>query len=147
MTKVYMGCISNRVGHFYMVNGKKSFFDHPELKTMPWDHLDSKDLISSEPGMSQGTAWLHHKEGWSALGIVDNSVDKRPGSRAVFAIDKPNMEAIEIVYAMANLYERIVIRIGPVTVERINGAKLVIPFTITGEDLVKYHHKVQRIGF
>lgn len=47
----------------------------------PWGHVDGK-LYPRPSGQSE--AALHHKDGWTALAMVDRTVDSRPGSNSVF---------------------------------------------------------------
>lgn len=109
---VYLGCVSDtQPGHFYLVNGMAFDYLRPP-ESLPWATLDSKELCDGGR-YAHGQLWLHHKDGWTALGIVDNSVDERKNSRSVFAINRPNLDLddayVEIL--KINRYREILLRI------------------------------------
>jgi hypothetical protein len=115
MTVVFLGC-KRHVGHHYYINNKP----HVDLrapKGCPWPLLDSKEM--SDPYGFQGEAWLHHKGFWTALGICDRSVDSRPNSRSVFAVDTPLL-SVEGVLQLVRLYHgNILNRIGPIKLTKV----------------------------
>lgn len=76
----------------------------------PWKYLDSGAL---HPYSGHGRAVITHKDGWTALGIVDISVDKRPGSHSTFAIEGTYLfnEALAIA---AKAFPQIITRIGKI---------------------------------
>lgn len=112
---VYLGCWG-RVGHYYWVNGRdRGALDSP--KNCPWRQLDSKKMIDSD---IQGEAYIHHKDGWTALAIGDRSVDSRPNSRAVFAVNVPDLDAEEVEFLARKfkMYSHIFDRIGKIKVTK-----------------------------
>lgn len=76
---IYCGCWKS-VGHFTWAEGMKERWLGG---AGPWKHLDSKTLHPD----AHGDAWLTHLDGWTALGIGDRSVDRRPNSHSTFAVE------------------------------------------------------------
>ena len=71
----YLGCWE-RVGHFFFGPGMTSV----RREVTPWGYgLDCKEFTESR-------AWvILKKDGWTAIGRRDNTVDSRPGSHSTFA--------------------------------------------------------------
>jgi hypothetical protein len=77
---IFCGCWGG-LGHYYWTPGLRGGHMHPA--GLPWRSLDSKTLMAADT--RQGAARCTIKDGWTALAIHDYTVDRRPGSRAVFA--------------------------------------------------------------
>lgn len=80
----YFGCIGSP-GHDYWQfrDGRPVSVTYKSKPPGPWGNgIDSKD-ISPAVG-NQGDAYMHYKDGWTALAIVDRTGDSRPNSRSVF---------------------------------------------------------------
>jgi hypothetical protein len=78
MEAFYMGCWQ-RVGHYLWRPGMEKVRYHEEEPT-PWGYsgLDCEHFNTSD--------WaLLKKDGWTAVGLEDRSVDSRPNSHSVFA--------------------------------------------------------------
>lgn len=80
----YFGCIPEAGGgHRYwkFSNGHRIGW----LDGVPGPWGDSIDSTKISPAYGrQGDAYMHYKDGWTALAIVDRTGDSRPGSRSVF---------------------------------------------------------------
>ncbi len=76
---VYCGCWES-LGHMTWAPGMGRLM---QQGAGPWEYLDSGKL---NPGGKHGDALLTQKDGWTALGITDRSVDSRPGSHSTFAM-------------------------------------------------------------
>jgi hypothetical protein len=66
----YFGCVGD-VGHYMHTPDLESDWDF--LRHNPWG-----------VEIDDGFKGLQHKEGWTALAMVDYTVDSRPGSNSVF---------------------------------------------------------------
>ena len=110
---VYLGCVDS-VGHTYLVNCKNWPHLIPPDKC-PWRQLDSKKSVPES--REHGFALIRYKDGWTCLGINDNSVDTRPGSMSVFAVNMRDLGLNQILFCARSFprYERILNRIGPIT--------------------------------
>src|SRR5512139_4021755 len=102
----YFGCWEH-MGHFlYDVTGRRTT---PEQLNLPWRAEEFDGRLC--PGWSrdrqlsleeEGEALVHHRDGWTALGFWDRSLDKRYNSVSVFflpglmAYDEVLMEAKRI---------------------------------------------------
>lgn len=88
---VYFGCW-NSTGHFFFgVGGKSVTYERARggreavhrREPSPWGRGYEVEKLA--PGTKvQGTAALHHKNGWTALAIDDFTVDSRGNSKSVF---------------------------------------------------------------
>ena len=83
MKAFFFGCWKE-AGHclYEMKHGQILYGEGFEI---PWFTLDSQALVP--PLTLNGNASLNHKDGWTALCVVDNTLDKRPGSYATFVFD------------------------------------------------------------
>ncbi len=113
---VYCGCW-HRVGHHVWVPGMRR---RPPDEggsgggAGPWKFLDSKKL---NPGGEHGSAQLTHLDGWTALGITDNSVDERGGSHSTFAMEG-TFDFAEALALAGRYFPEVVERIGSVRLVR-----------------------------
>ncbi len=104
----FCGCL-NQVGHFiYNSTGKQ--ISVSRNKAWPWKFLDSSELHPNK----HGNAWLTHKEGWTALGIGDQSVDNRSGSHSTFVI-QGIYDFSQTLYFARMSFPNVVDRIGLIT--------------------------------
>lgn len=73
----YFGCWKE-IGHYYWEPGMT--WAHGGAYTTPWGYsIDNKDFSYSEE-------WhLKKRDGWTAIGRRDNTVDTRPASHSTFA--------------------------------------------------------------
>lgn len=86
---LYFGCIRESGHYMWDARGRKSYHDIPQ----PWGYsIDGKLCPPGDPwaknGQPQGSAALHHKDGWTALAFWDRTVDSRPGSNSAFLADE-----------------------------------------------------------
>lgn len=79
MKVYYFGCWSDP-GH-HLVNQNGNYVDHTQI---PWQKFDN---VLCPDNRKEGTAKLHHKDGWTALAFWDYSVDQRSGSNSVFFVE------------------------------------------------------------
>jgi hypothetical protein len=104
--EIYFSGCWEKLGHFvYLPNGKQVMRN----TTWPWTFLDAKILQPRE----HGAAWLTHKLGWTAMGIGDMSVDKRPGSNSTFAI-RGTYDFSQALYLVQSAFPHVIARIGKV---------------------------------
>jgi hypothetical protein len=87
----YFGC-RDRAGHYLFDRFGRSVPASVQAKgPIPWEKIDgaippsARGLPSHAP---QGVAALHHRDGWTALGFWDRSVDHRGGSNSAFFFDR-----------------------------------------------------------
>lgn len=105
----YFGCWHG-IGHYFHTPDGGSAEGKGGPPT-PWGYGVEKLAPHT---MTQGTAALHHKDGWTALAVDDFTVDSRGNSKSVFCFHTilPLDKAIEY----AEVYFRpIMERIGPIT--------------------------------
>ena len=88
MSKVYyFGCVE-RAGH-YMWNPPLDSaqwpyrYDSDFFYNNPWGYEVDGRLCPSGPEI-EGSALIHHKDGWTALAFWDRSIDKRGKCNSVF---------------------------------------------------------------
>lgn len=86
----YFGCVG-RAGH-YLFDTRLSWLHAREYR-LPW----TLEEIDTHPGPAclysrgvevEGRAVLTHREGWTALGFPDRSVDHRGGSKSIFFVNR-----------------------------------------------------------
>lgn len=88
--RFYGGCIRQPGHYLWMLNGPKPREQYGPASPIPWDSWDGP---LQPKGGREGVALLSYKreeEGgpiWTALGFVDCTVDKRPGSHSTFFAD------------------------------------------------------------
>lgn len=97
----YLGCWE-RPGHFFYAPGMRRVRE----TVTPWGgSLDSADFAYS-------SAWLmKQKDGWTAIGRRDNTVDTRPGSHSTFAFNA-DLTVEEAEVEAARLFPEIFERTG-----------------------------------
>lgn len=78
----YFGCLGN-TGHYLHDVYLCKAWNHEQR--LPWDQLDGP-LCPDDPTQTQGVAKLTQKDGWTALGFWDRSVDHRGNSNSVFIV-------------------------------------------------------------
>jgi hypothetical protein len=87
-TVVYFGCRGS-VGHYlWLPNGRQPDRDDPIFGSNaagPFRRLDG--TLTPRETTKQSTAAIHHRDGWTALGIHDYTVDSRGNSNSVFVMD------------------------------------------------------------
>lgn len=109
MKAYYFGCVREAGHYLWEVGLRESHLSKVE-QLIPWGYkIDSNDIVPAH--WSQGEWHLHHKDGWTALGIADNTVDRRPGSRSVFIFNEivDKEKAWELA---SQLFPSLVTRIG-----------------------------------
>ena len=76
----YFGCPVVPGHYLYATTGAK-IYKHK----LPWKYcsLDST-LCPTDPKQPEGLAWLHHKDGWTAISFWDRSGDSRRNSNSAF---------------------------------------------------------------
>lgn len=88
----YFGAWDSSLGHYtYSPDGVRF---HKKARELPWstEQIDGK-LAQHKckdrrhcgcSNLTEGIAFVHHRDGWTALGFWDRSVDNRPGSNSNF---------------------------------------------------------------
>ncbi len=76
----YFGC-DKESGHFLFIPGMHGTIS-PKISGLPWGHLGGPLCPQTTP--QEGVAKIHQKDGWTALGFWDRSVDSWIGSNSVF---------------------------------------------------------------
>lgn len=114
---VYCGCWG-RIGHYtWLPNGRRRPREADGDYVGPWRYLDSRKL---NPGGKHGDALLTWEDGWTALGITDNSVDHRGASHSTFAM--PGLLDFDAALALAREHFPLIIdRIGEITLVKQTG--------------------------
>ncbi len=79
---LYFGAI--RVAGHYLHSKRDPHIDYDST---PWRY-DLDQGIVEDPDQIDGKLYLKKKDGWTALGFWDRSVDSRPGSNSVFLVAK-----------------------------------------------------------
>ena len=75
----YFGCVGVSGHYMHGVDGRSA---HRFTQTNPWGYgVDGSLLPKSQ---IEGRAFIHHKDGWTALSFWDRSVDSRRGSHSTF---------------------------------------------------------------
>lgn len=97
----YFGCIGE-VGHYMHTPDLRSVRNFGKGSWNPWgDDIDG--LYES--------GRLHHKDGWTAYGLPDNTVDHRPGSHSTF-LAKGEFSEAEMIELAQKIFPSITKRIG-----------------------------------
>ncbi len=77
---VYFGCWWEVGHHWHSTTGRRLY-----PPTDPWG--GSIDSLNDHGGhVPQGTRYLAHRNGWTALDVTDRTVDSRPGSHSAFLV-------------------------------------------------------------
>lgn len=80
----YVGCV-DQPGHYIWDLGMKCLPYNEVAKRLPWGlHIDG--CIPPKTVRWQGVVRVERKDGWTAFGFWDNSIDSRPGSHSTFVI-------------------------------------------------------------
>lgn len=110
-----------RNGHFGHTAGVyRRWLTTPE--ELPWRHLDGQ--LTPKTTTEWQTAALHHKDGFTALGIHDHSApDKRAGCNAVFIVPG-ELTYLELLDVIVRDWPDEVARIGNVELVEVNGEKV-----------------------
>jgi hypothetical protein len=116
---VFFGCWRD-VGHFlHLPGGRHPKRDDPRFPTYysagPFKSLDG--WLTPSNTKKQSTAAVHHRDGWTAIGIHDYTVDKRGGANSVFVMDS------DLSFDRALTYAR---EFFPAIVERISSAAPIV---------------------
>lgn len=87
--RFYGGCIGQMGHYLFALGGSKPREQYGPGSPIPWDSWDGPLQPKSGP---QGRALLFYKREdggpiWTALGFIDCSVDRRPGSHSTFFAD------------------------------------------------------------
>lgn len=111
MRVYYFGCYRES-GHYYWNPALEK--ESKAHTIVPWGHEIDSDLYNHAYGGTnpKNTAIVLHKDGWSALVITDNTVDKRPNSKSAFIFEKPNMGFFELCTDIQHIFKELVTRIG-----------------------------------
>lgn len=115
---VYFGCW-NSTGHgFHLADGTDPGYERGRggadsihrQEPSPWGPHCTVEKLAPHT-MVQGTAALHHKDGWTALAIDDFTIDHRGNSKSVFCF--PEILDFEQASAKAReLFPHITQRLG-----------------------------------
>lgn len=110
---LYFGCWHTPGHHFWRVTMRKVWGSHRETFALtPWAERVDGGLTPRRSAV-QGTAALHHSDGWTALSIHDYTVDSRPGSHSTFLM--PGMLTfVGMLSAAHHHFPTVVDRIGPI---------------------------------
>lgn len=101
---IYFGCW-DRTGHGYHDERGRSLGP-----VSPWGYkIDG--LHEHGAHIPQGTRYLAHKDGWTALDVTDRTVDKRPGSHSAF-LAPGDLNLTQMLALAWGVYPRIAERIG-----------------------------------
>ena len=74
----------DRPGHYFRSEDGRSSLDR---HSNPWGYnLDGRLQPQGEYQHKDGAAYLHHKDGWTALAFWDTSVDERTASVSVYLL-------------------------------------------------------------
>lgn len=99
---IYFGCIRESGHYFHPLKGYKTT-NLPE--NWPWGYeVDGKLQPEKE---SQGSAKLHHKDGWTCLAWWDRTVDKRPASTSAIAIREEGLKFQDMADLLLKHYPEI----------------------------------------
>mgnify|MGYP001549230296 CR=1 FL=1 len=79
---LYYGCL-RRIGHF--LNSKQTNIQFHET---PWGYSLDEDAVVQKPDIADGKLYTAKKDGWTAVGFWDRSVDSRPNSKSIFLVAK-----------------------------------------------------------
>lgn len=109
-SKVFYGCIGG-VGHYWWPYKERRSLYRPS--SLPWERVDG--ALTPTTTTKQGTARLHHKDGWTALAVHDYSVDRRPGSNSNFFIHA-DLDLDEMLFSIVEFWPEVAGRIGEITV-------------------------------
>lgn len=85
---IYFGCIEQS-GHYWFSKLRNRW----DLRSncTPWGNQIDGGLAKT--GFEEGIVFHFQKDGWTAIDFCDCSVDSRPGSHSVFAINELITEA------------------------------------------------------
>lgn len=89
MRAFYFGCVGEH-GHYFWTTDLRHAWKAAAV--VPWG-LDIDDRTMMPSPDEHGAARLHHKDGWTALVVADNSIDHRPGSKSAFVFEAHLSEA------------------------------------------------------
>lgn len=88
---LYFGCV-REAGHYYWRRSRDGYPYKLDRRSedgrtaTPWGYSVDGKLLDRNLRLTNGSAHIVHKDGWTALAFVDDSVDSRPGSWSVFCI-------------------------------------------------------------
>lgn len=110
MKVLYFGCV-NQAGHYLWLPGPVSAY----REKTPWGPEGwSLDGTIAPKGQPVRVAAIQHKDGWTAMGFWDKSVDERPGSNSVFIADG-DYTFEEMLSHAKTYFPEIMDRIGTIT--------------------------------
>jgi len=98
-------------GHYWKApRGIKVDFRGPPN---PWGGVDGR--LTPGHAKRQGSARLHHLDGWSAVGVHDYTEDSRSNCNANFLVPQPDLTMDQVLEIAAEHMPQLVERIGPFT--------------------------------
>lgn len=116
MDTIYFG-IADGFVHEFLMNGKRLLKFTPQ-DVCPWTKSDFTSELAS-PGSPQGTAWLHYKDGWTAVGVSDYTGDSSENSRSIFIIDSEEATIDQVMAASLWHHQKFVNRVGPLNLVKV----------------------------
>lgn len=97
---VYLfGCRYGQAGHFWWPRRMKGTAIGGPVG-FPWERVDG--ALTPKDRARQGSAALHHLNGWTALAFHDYLIDSRPGSNTVIAVNAEVTAEDAIALALAH---------------------------------------------
>jgi hypothetical protein len=116
---VFFGCWRVVGHHLYLPSGRHPDRHDPRFPTYyaagPFQSLDGR--LTPRDTHKQSTAAIHHRDGWTAIGIHDYTVDTRGGANSVFVMDSDLSFDRALSYARESF---------PSIVERISNAAPIV---------------------
>lgn len=110
MRRYRFGC-GDRLGHYYWDSDNGQVSSRDGHNVVPWGLEIDNPSLWTKP--TNGKVAVHHKDGWTGVGVKDNSVDHRPGSIQVFVFEG-NWTDYEAVRLSLKHFPKTVKRLGGV---------------------------------